>query len=504
LWGLPIRALALVAILFVAGCGGGGADGEGDPASLVPADALVYLEAVARPEGSQREDALAAAGKLLRTDDPTARIEELLSGEVAEFDYERDLEPWLGERIGFWANTREGDEGVAILSATDTDKARESLDRELRSEGQTLTDRSHRGVEYNVNSDGVAAAVIDDFAAIGREADLKRTIDAAEGDSLAETDRYSDAIDALEEEPLAHVWADTRGLFELAARQDPEIEQLRPLVPLDDLPPVAVGFVADGERLAVEVAARGREDLRLGSLLEGGGTPLLQELPGDTWAAYGVHELGKSARESIDRFGGAFGGVAIRSQLKRETGLDLDRDLLDWIGHAAVFVRGTSADSVDGGVVIQPSDEEKAADAFGRLAGAIQQAAGGPTRPIDVEGAEQALAINDAEAPRPLVFARGSGLVVLTYGEAAAEAALGSDDRLGETDTYEEAQDLVGMEPGFLVSMPEVLELAEATGAGSDADFTAARPYLEAFSVIAGGTIGDGDKFIGRLGAGLR
>ena len=502
-----IRGAALVAVTFVAACGGGGADGDGDPASVVPADALVYAEATVRPEGSQREDALAGLGKVLRTDDPATRIQELIRGGVADLDYERDVKPWLGERAACWA-TREGEDGVVVMAATDEDAAREALSRHLERHGQSLSERSHRGVDYVLGvSDRVAAVVVDGFAAMGSEPQVKRTIDAAEGDSLADSDAYTDAVGALEDDRLATFWIDTRRAFDVAHQwSDPEVERLRSLVPLDDLPPVAGGFAANGERLALEIVARDSADL--GSLLDGGGpTPLLEELPGDSWAAFGSADVGQSVHETIERFGGAIGSVAIRGQVRRETGLDLDRDLLDWIGHSAVFVRGTTPDEVDGGLVIQPTDEDKAADAFGRIAGAIQ-GLHGPSpvraRPIDVAGADQAFAFVERGTPHPIVFARGSGVVVLTYGEAAAEAALGSQDRLGDTDLYREADELTGTEPSLLVSIPAALELAEAAGAGADPDFVEARPYLEAFSVFAAAATAEGDEFVARLGAGLR
>jgi hypothetical protein len=100
------------------------------------------------------------------------------------------------------------------------------------------------------------------------------------------------------------------------------------------------------------------------------------------------------------------------------------------------------------------------------------------------------------------VIARGSGLVVATAGREAAEAALSSGDRLGDTDTYSEAEELVGMEPGALVSMPQLLELIDAFGA--DPDFEEARPYLEAFSVLAAGSTAKGDEATGRFAARLR
>ncbi len=336
--------------------------------------------------------------------------------------------------------------------------------------------------------------------AIGPEAAYKRTVDASEEESLAEVDEYADAVDALEEDRLAHFWVDTGALIELGARQDPEaaagLEQLSGLVSLDDLPPIAGSFAADGDRLAVEVKVRGSG----GALLGAGSTPLLQELPGDTWAALGAADVGESLRATIDGFAGALGGIAVRRQLRDQTGLDLDRDLLDWIGHAGAFVRGTTPATLDGGVVIQPTDEDRAADAFGRIVAAVQVKAKTRAQPVDIAGADQAFALNDGRSPRPIVIARGSGLVVITAGRPAAEAALGSDDRLGDTDLYAEAQELVGMEPSVLVGMPQLLELVNASG--PDPGFEEAEPYLEAYSVLAAGVVDD-DGLVARLAAGL-
>ena len=60
-----LAALSLLAALVV-GCGGGAASGDADPASAVPANALLYAEVAIQPEGDLREDALDAAGKVLQ------------------------------------------------------------------------------------------------------------------------------------------------------------------------------------------------------------------------------------------------------------------------------------------------------------------------------------------------------------------------------------------------------------------------------------------------------
>jgi hypothetical protein len=487
---LLIRAAALVGLMLVAGCGGGGADGEGDPATAVPADALFYAEAVVRPEGALRDDAVDAAGKVLGTDDPGARIREWITQAYeedtgADIDWDRDVDPWLGDRIAFWA-TDTGGSRVALLVVKDADAARESIRAQLEMDGSTVGERSHRGTDYFLDSDGVAVGIVGDFAAAGSERDVMATIDAHEDDSLADTSQYADAVDDLAEGRLAHFWADVPGLFELAVRRDPELGQLGSLVPAGDVPMAVGAFLANGERLAVELKAHGNKDLGL----EASGTPLLQDLPGDAWAAAGSADVGEMLRDALDRFGGPLGAVAIRGQLRRELGLDLDRDLLDWIGDAGFFVRGTTPGTVDGGLVIQPTDEDRAADAFGLIVGAVQQERGVAARPVEIDGADQAFAIEDRAPGRPIVLARGSGLVVATAGEAAAEAALGSGDRLGATSVYAEAQRLVGTEPSLLVSVPRLLELADPE----------LRRHLETFTVLAAGVEDD----TARLAAGLR
>jgi hypothetical protein len=481
------RFATLAAVAVLAGCGGGAAGGEDDPATLVPADAMLYTEVVVRPEGSLRDDALAAAGKVLVTDDPEARLRELFDRTFADdLDYSRDVEPWLGERAAVWLSpaARDDDPGVILLAATDTEKAREALEGAL----DTVQERSHRGHDYLVDDDEVAVGVIDDFVAIGREPNYRRTIDAADGDSLAETDEYADAVDELEDDRLAHFWVDSAAVLSRAQ----ESEQLSQLVPLEDMPPVVGSFTADGDHLGLEARVQSAGSFE--PLLEGGSTPLLQELPGDSWAAVGWSDVGDGLRRTVDGIGGAIGGLVIRRQLQDEYGLDLDRDLLDWIGDVGVFVRGTTPSTLDGGVVIQPTDEDAAADAFGRIVGAVQVEARRRAQPVAVPGADQAFELRGED--KPIVIARGSGLVVVTVGRAAAEAALGSGDRLGDTDLYSEAEDLVGMEPSALVSMPAVLELVAAHE-------EAARPYLEAYSVVAAGVTG-GDEPVGRLVAGLR
>ena len=132
----PLSSLSSPSPIAVAGCGSGSASGGDDPASAVPANAAVYVDATVRPDGELRDDALAAAGKVLGTSDPQAKIDELVAKVFAEseqpkLDYARDVKPWLGEKVALWAATTRGDEfrGAFIASATDTEAAQAAIDR---------------------------------------------------------------------------------------------------------------------------------------------------------------------------------------------------------------------------------------------------------------------------------------------------------------------------------------------------------------------------------------
>jgi hypothetical protein len=508
-------AASLVLIALLAGaCGGGAASGEADPATAVPANAPFFAEFTVRPEGGLRDDALAATGKVLATPDPEARIRELVDQAFAESDtklsYERDVAPWLGETAAVWAGAGEEFAGVVLLSATDTEEAQSAIDDAIERGGERTTDRSHGGVDYRVDGNGSAIGIVGDFAALGTEPELKRTIDALEGSSLAEADRYRGAIGELEEERLAHFYADLKALFELAAREDPAtaqgMEQLRQLIPLDRLPPLAGAFMANGERLALDMTIELGDDetlRKLGGLAGGAGTPLLAELPAGTWLAQGYPKLGETLRVLFGEAAGAFGGAIAKQQIQRELGLDLDRDILSWIGDAAVFVRGESVADADGGVVIEVTDEGRAADAFGKIVGALRARGQVAAEPVEIEGADAAFAIRVPGTPKPIVLARGSGKVVGAYGEAAAAEALAPDATLGDEEIYADAEEILGAEPGLLVSMPAILSLVESAGE-ADAEFERARPYLEAYTVIATGGTTEGDRARARVAAGLK
>jgi hypothetical protein len=507
--------LALISLpLLVAGCGGSSASGGDDPAGAVPANAALYADATLRPDGELREDALAAAGKILRTADPQAEIDELVSKAFAEskdpeLDYDKDVAPWLGEKVAIWAAPTRGDDfrGAVVASAKDEEAAQAAIDRAVADSDKTFSERTYKDVSYKASDDG-AAGVVEGFAVFGTEPEFKRTVDAVKGDGLDSDDRFQAAMDRLEDDRLGSFYLDFKTFVDQAARQDPEatqqLDQVKRLFPIDKIGPVAGAFVADGERLAVDTTAEIPEDA-LPAGLAGGTTPLLGELPGDSWVAFGSPDFGPTLKSLYQRAAGALGGAAIENQLREELGLDLQEDVFSWVGDIAVFVRGTTMDALDGGAVIEVTDPGKAAASFGKLVGLAQSRAGVDARPIKIDGAETAFEAAAPGAPELVVAARSDDRVVIAVGREAAAAALGSGERLADSPAFEAANSVLGddVEPSFLLSMPAALQLAEASG-DTDAEFEKAKPYLEAFGVLAGGAGRDGDVTRSRVAAELK
>jgi hypothetical protein len=515
---LTLPCLLLLAIALAA-CGGAGGAGDADPAKAVPAGTAIYVEGVVRPEGDQRDDVLDAAGKVLRTDDPEKKIRELLDKGLKESDgpavsYEKDIAPWLGERAGVWVTgVDRGKPGyVVLIAAKDTEKAQAAIDKGVKQEGGPVKERSYEGVDYQVDKDGAAAGIVGDYFTVGTEPEFKRTVKALDGDSLADDKRYKDVLDGLDDDRLGHFYVDLKPFVEQALKRDPQaqqqMEQIRAIFPVDKLEPMGGALLADGDRIAFDtvMAGPGVSALRasFGPLLGSGKTPLVSELPGDAWGAYGAPNVGPALKGLFDRVAGAFGGAAAAQQLQQQYGIDLQRDVFGWIGDIAIFVRGSDKASLEGGLVIKATNAGNMRSAFGKLVGLLQSQGGQKVTPVKVKGASAAFSAGQTGLGKPVIIARSEDRVVIGSGEAATADALDPAEKLGDSDLYGAAKSALGdFEPTFLLSMPDLVKVVEASGE-ADADFQKAKPYLEAFSVIASGGSFDDDELKSRLVAGLK
>jgi hypothetical protein len=155
-----------------------------------------------RPQGERRDGALAAAGKILRTGDPAAKLRELVDKGLADdgLTWERDFAPWVGEDAGVWAANLQAPEPsfALIISTEDADAAKAALAKFEKTSDSVYTGRSYDGIDYRVDDDGMAVGMIDDFVVGGTEEAFKRTADARDGEQLVDSERYDDVVGELE------------------------------------------------------------------------------------------------------------------------------------------------------------------------------------------------------------------------------------------------------------------------------------------------------------------
>jgi Protein of unknown function (DUF3352) len=189
-----VVAGAGVAALLAVGAGaygvvqflGGGGD---SPATAVPGSAIGYISVDLDPSASQKIEAIKILRKFpsLRKqlkvgsrDDVRRRLFEEISkdGDCSKLDYDRDVKPWIGDRVAVAAVPAAGDKVVPLvaLQVSDQDKARTGLRKLATCDSQ----------------DGpMATAFVGDYALVGeKQSVVDRLAKDAETSPLADDADY--------------------------------------------------------------------------------------------------------------------------------------------------------------------------------------------------------------------------------------------------------------------------------------------------------------------------
>src|ERR1700761_6162790 len=153
-------AAVLAVALAVAGCGGGSSGGGGEPAGLAPLKAPVYLEVNLAPEAKAAE----ALNEITQTifgienvgEFVAEELEKAALGEGQKFNFEEEVEPWLGEEAGMYLAGYDGEEfegyGLAI-ETTDSGEAEEFIEKRVDANEDDAEPGEFEGHKYFVESD---------------------------------------------------------------------------------------------------------------------------------------------------------------------------------------------------------------------------------------------------------------------------------------------------------------------------------------------------------------
>src|SRR5512133_2826542 len=308
------RLLVLTLVLalsaaIAAGCGSSSGSGGGDdPAALVPAGAPLYLEGVVRPDGQVRTDLEGALKKIMRTDDPGAKIQQLIddSGKRDDVTFKDDVEPWLGDRVGFAITALHNGQDAdyaAVIDSKDDGKAEKLL---AKQEGTVK--RSYNGTDYRFDAkEKTATALIDHRVVVATEGGLKAIVDGKGKDHLDQANGLTAVRSKVAQDRIGLFYLDVQGLVRAIAQQassDPQVGALVQSFASAAPRTLGAALQAQPDALRVDAVSIGTPK---SSTPAGSGADVLATLPGNAWLGLGVGNLGQTLDRVVQTVAG--GGI---------------------------------------------------------------------------------------------------------------------------------------------------------------------------------------------------
>ncbi len=327
---IGVAGAGVVAAMYLSG-------GGAQPEDVLPKGAIAFVKLDLDPAASQKLNIYSlskrfpdAAKELSSADalrDDALRL--AFSDTVAGLDYDRDVKPWLGDRIGVAALPSGGDEPdvVVALAYTDRDRAEQALTK--------IKAESTDSLDYVFVDDYVLLS--DDAAVVRRAAEAK--------EHLADDKAFKDGVAALDGDQVALAWTDVSRVWDALPDEMRTQASASPgSTGLNPTGQVVIGVQV--EKNAVEITGK-TVDVKTGiasqdALRPTTGTGLAADLPDEAIAALSFGGLGEALVTTYDDVVSSLKDLApdIDAQAK-EFGLDLPKDLETLLGtETAVAVWG--------------------------------------------------------------------------------------------------------------------------------------------------------------------
>ncbi len=322
-------AVAGSAVAFAAFLGGGGAQ----PEDVLPADAIGLVKLDLDPAAGQKIAVYRLAERFPSTsdavEDEDSVKDQLLSAlfeKDGTVDYEKDVQPWIGDRVGA-AFVPAGDEPQPLVAVAFTDRSK----AEAALEGGLLDEGDGEDAFYAFSEKA-------DYVLIGPTQEL--VDDAARTkEVLADTASWKDGMDALDGDQIVTLWADLDAVYgalpQEARDQAAEAYGLETDLALGGT--VVAGVHAGKDHVELVGKAIDLESpFQLDDPVGGGkGSDLVRGLPAGTVGALSVTNLGSGLAELFDTVYGDDDPLGITSSA-RDLGLELPGDLRTLLGDETV------------------------------------------------------------------------------------------------------------------------------------------------------------------------
>jgi Protein of unknown function (DUF3352) len=522
---LPPAFAALALAIVLAGCGSSSSPPL-DPATVVPASVPLYVSATVQPSGKLKSSTTASTRKLTHSGEPFSSLLKLLSPSGRQLNYARDVKPWLGARAGAFVTSIDGakatealtsslseaiatssvvgaaegilqkllagkvSSGAIVLDTTDTGKAGQFIQARAQEAGAHTA--SYRGVSYQVDANGYAEGLVGKFVVLGGEAALHSAIDteqAGPASSIVHAAPYVKLTSTAEPEALANVYLSPSGLPSLGGLLGSTAQAYISLLPSP------TSFALDIDTIAGGGAGGGTET----GLLPGtAAAQLVGQLPGGSWLALGIGDVSATFGQGATTLRtfvtpltklkiGTFSLEGVFAPLFAKS-VDLNKDLLSWMGAAGVFASGSGLLNLQAGLVIASTDPTRSRAAVGKLAQVYRQA-GDEATPTTIPGAEEAVTVKVTGFPVIVAIGAGNGKFAIGIGPASVQEALNPSTTLSSSANYQAAATTLGhgLKPSLLVEFPTLVSLIETLGLAQSEGISTALPYLQTLSTLAGG-----------------
>jgi hypothetical protein len=492
------RVPALVACLAVpaailAGCGGGGGGSvDVGPAAAVPASTPIYLDATVKPTGTAKTNAEDALKTILHTDDPAgkiiAQIDKQKTATGQPVNYQTDIAPWLGEKAAvFFTTLGQNSQGASVVETTNPSAA---LAFAQKANGTRGAPKSVDGVSVQTAQDGTTAyATVGNFLLVGNAAGVDAAIQADKGDSLGDDSDFKDSIGNLPDDRLGTVYTVPKTFIDaLGSQFDAASKAAIEKSAGDNLDqPVAGALTASAN--SVELEATGGSN--------GVDTPessLIGDVPGQSWLALGIGDLGDNLSHSIDQLKDQVPNfAAAQQQIEQATGSSLEQ-LTGALGDAVIYVQGTTQSTLTGALVVQSKDTALTSRLLNQLQGLLQLGSGA-IKPLQLSGGGTGFQMSDPSLSQPIELAEQGDKIVIGYGAGSAEASFTPAQKLSDSPTFSAAQGQVSsLGTDLFLNLQSIFALAESSGAKSDPQYVQAKPYLDALNYVVTGSGSSGDK----------
>jgi Protein of unknown function (DUF3352) len=286
--GKLVPLIAALAVLLVLGGGGAFAysriAGGDQPAAVLPGNSLGYVRVDLNPSAGQKVAALRFLRKFpsvrdelgLTSDNDDLKqklfdfMKKSAGDDLEDVNFDTDVKPWLGDRIGVAAvpadgnpDTKEPDAVIAI-QVTDETKASAGLDKLFAKEKEKP-----------------GKAFLNGYAVLAEDqARADKAVAAAKQSPLSENDTFAKDMDELGEQGFASAWVDTKGIATLAG--DELTEEQRKALPQGS---VAVALRFDAQYVEVKGIVHGDKNLKPG---KSNAEEVVTNLPDNTAGALAV------------------------------------------------------------------------------------------------------------------------------------------------------------------------------------------------------------------------